>query len=74
VGVAKGALPLDPPKGAKHRKQQFGTAADVAAFVARVRSEGERRRSRQAGRRVIGAVDRYPPVSCEDGLAQGQST
>jgi len=32
VGAA--ALPLDPPKGAKVRKEQFHTAQDVAAFVA----------------------------------------
>ena len=31
--VGKEALPLDPPKGAKARKTQFHTAADVAAFV-----------------------------------------
>lgn len=33
VGVAKGALPLDPPPTAKVRKTQFKTAADIAAFV-----------------------------------------
>ncbi len=31
--VGKQALPLDPPPGAKIRKTQFHTAADVAAFV-----------------------------------------
>lgn len=33
VGVAEGALPLDPPAGAKARKNQFKTAADVGEFV-----------------------------------------
>jgi len=33
VGLAKGALPLDPPPNAKYRKTQFKTVADVAAFV-----------------------------------------
>jgi len=32
--VGKEALPLDPPAGAKVRKDQFHTAQDVAAFVA----------------------------------------
>jgi cytochrome c len=32
--VGKDALPLDPPTGAKIRKEQFHTAQDVAAFVA----------------------------------------
>ncbi|HEX8952464.1 MAG TPA: c-type cytochrome [Polyangia bacterium] len=32
--VGKEALPLDPPPGAKVRKEQFHTAQDVAAFVA----------------------------------------
>lgn len=32
--VGKSALPLDPPAGAKIRKQQFHTAEDVAQFVA----------------------------------------
>ena len=32
--VGKEALPLDPPAGAKVRKEQFHTAQDVAAFVA----------------------------------------
>lgn len=41
VGVAQGALPLDPPKGAKHRKQQFRTAADVASFVVATMPPGE---------------------------------
>ncbi len=33
VGVAEGALPLDPPQGAKLRTMEFRTAADVASFV-----------------------------------------
>lgn len=33
VGLDKGALPLDPPAGAKIRKVPFRTAADVAGFV-----------------------------------------
>jgi cytochrome c len=33
VGVNQGALPLDPPPGAKFRKNQFHTAADIASFV-----------------------------------------
>ena len=33
VGVAQGALPLEPPAGAKYRKNEFHTAADVATFV-----------------------------------------
>jgi cytochrome c len=33
VGLDKGALPLDPPPGAKLRKSQFKTVGDVAAFV-----------------------------------------
>ncbi len=33
VGLAQGALPLDPPPTAKHRSARFHTAADVAAFV-----------------------------------------
>ena len=33
VGLDKGALPLDPPAGAKARKTRFKTAADVAGFV-----------------------------------------
>jgi mono/diheme cytochrome c family protein len=37
VGVDKGALPLDPPAGAKGRKTQFKTAADVADFVVKCR-------------------------------------
>jgi mono/diheme cytochrome c family protein len=41
VGVSQGALPLDPPKGAKYRKQQFRTAADVAAFVVQAMPPGE---------------------------------
>jgi cytochrome c len=33
VGLADGALPLDPPSSAKYRKEQFKTVADVAGFV-----------------------------------------
>lgn len=33
VGVAEGALPLDPPADAKARTMPFHTAADVAGFV-----------------------------------------
>ncbi len=33
VGLDKGALPLDPPAGAKYRTAQFKTAGDVAGFV-----------------------------------------
>lgn len=33
VGLAKGALPLDPPPAAKARKVQFKTVADIGAFV-----------------------------------------
>jgi len=33
VGLAQGALPLDPPQGAKYRTNQFKTVADVAAFT-----------------------------------------
>jgi cytochrome c len=33
VGMAQGALPLNPPATAKHRSAQFHTAADVAGFV-----------------------------------------
>lgn len=33
VGLDKGALPLDPPKTAKHRKEQFKTVLDVGAFA-----------------------------------------
>lgn len=33
VGLAQGALPLDPPAGAKFRKSQFKTVGDVADFV-----------------------------------------
>jgi cytochrome c len=33
VGLDKGALPLDPPAGAKFRKTQFKTVADIADFV-----------------------------------------
>jgi hypothetical protein len=35
VGLAQGALPLDPPAAAKFRKTRFETVADVAAFVAK---------------------------------------
>jgi ubiquinol-cytochrome c reductase cytochrome c subunit len=40
VGVDKGALPLDPPAGAKYRKTQFKTAADVAGFVVKAMPPG----------------------------------
>lgn len=33
VGVANGALPLDPPPNAKYRKVQFHTAKDIALWV-----------------------------------------
>jgi hypothetical protein len=33
VGLDQGALPLDPPAGAQHRKTQFKTVADIASFV-----------------------------------------
>lgn len=33
VGLEQGALPLDPPPGAKYRKTQFKTVADIASFV-----------------------------------------
>jgi cytochrome c len=33
VGLKEGALPLDPPADAKHRKTQFKTVGDVADFV-----------------------------------------
>jgi cytochrome c len=33
VGLAQGALPLDPPANSKHRKGRFVTVADVAEFV-----------------------------------------
>jgi mono/diheme cytochrome c family protein len=33
VGLQSGALPLDPPAGAKYRTGQFKTVADVANFV-----------------------------------------
>jgi mono/diheme cytochrome c family protein len=33
VGLDKGALPLEPPAGAKFRKTEFKTVADVAAFA-----------------------------------------
>ena len=33
VGIAEGALPLDPPPNAKFRKSTFTTVTDVAAFV-----------------------------------------
>jgi S-disulfanyl-L-cysteine oxidoreductase SoxD len=35
VGLKQGALPLDPPPGAKARKTQFKTVADVADFTVR---------------------------------------
>jgi S-disulfanyl-L-cysteine oxidoreductase SoxD len=33
VGLSTGALPLDPPPGAKYRTTQFRTVADIATFV-----------------------------------------
>jgi cytochrome c len=33
VGLSSGALPLDPPSGAKERKVQFKKVSDVAGFV-----------------------------------------
>jgi cytochrome c len=33
VGLATGALPLNPPPTAKYRKNQFRTVADIADFV-----------------------------------------
>ena len=33
VGLSSGALPLDPPPTAKHRKTQFKTVADIAEFA-----------------------------------------
>jgi cytochrome c len=33
VGLSSGALPLDPPQGARARTGQFRTVADIAAFV-----------------------------------------
>jgi cytochrome c len=33
VGLKQGALSLDPPAGAKYRRGQFKTVADVAGFV-----------------------------------------
>lgn len=33
VGLAEGALPLEPPEGSKMRTGQFVTVADVGAFV-----------------------------------------
>jgi cytochrome c len=33
VGLSSGALPLDPPAGAKYRKTQFKKVSDVAVFV-----------------------------------------
>ncbi|MBN9167493.1 MAG: cytochrome c [Myxococcales bacterium] len=41
VGVSQGALPLDPPTGAKYRKTQFRSAADVATFVVKSMPPGE---------------------------------
>lgn len=41
VGVAQGALPLDPPPNAKFRKVQFKTAADVGEWVAKNMPPGE---------------------------------
>ena len=33
VGLKEGALPLDPPASREHRKGQFKTVMDVAAFA-----------------------------------------
>lgn len=41
VGVAQGALPLDPPPNAKFRKVPFKTAADVGGWVAQNMPPGE---------------------------------
>jgi cytochrome c len=41
VGLANGALPLDPPPSAKARKTQFKTAADVAGFVVKSMPPGK---------------------------------
>lgn len=41
VGVADGALPLDPPSDAQFRKTQFRTAADIAQFVVTSMPPGE---------------------------------
>lgn len=41
VGVSQGALPLDPPSGAKFRKNQFHTAADIAGFVVKTMPPGD---------------------------------
>lgn len=41
VGLDKGALPLDPPAGAKVRKQQFHNAGDIADFVVHNMPPGE---------------------------------
>ena len=35
VGLANGALPLEPPPGAKLRKSQFKTVGDIADFVSK---------------------------------------
>lgn len=35
VGLDKGAFPLNPPPGAKLRKTQFRTAADIAKFASK---------------------------------------
>ncbi len=40
VGLKAGALPLDPPAGAKYRKSQFKTVADVADFVVKTMPPG----------------------------------
>lgn len=41
VGLAEGALPLEPPPNAKFRKVRFETAADVGAWVAANMPPGE---------------------------------
>ena len=33
VGIPQGALPLEPPPGAKFRKKEFRTVGDIADFV-----------------------------------------
>jgi S-disulfanyl-L-cysteine oxidoreductase SoxD len=40
VGLSSGALPLDPPSGAKYRKTQFKTVADIATFVVQTMPPG----------------------------------
>lgn len=40
VGLKTGALPLDPASGAKYRKTQFRTVADVATFAVKAMPPG----------------------------------